>query len=196
MSINASLVAELKKKTSAGLGDCKEALLASNGDLEQAVVYLRKKGLADIKERENRTASEGSVGHYIHLGGKIAVLCEVNCETDFCSKSPDFQTFTKEVSMHIAATNPLWISRSEVPEEIIKRETDIALNNIDPNKPQQVLEKIVTGRLNKFYKETCLLEQPFVRDQNITVQDLLGGLAAKVGEKIVIKRFVRFAVGS
>ena len=196
MEVGIPLISELRKKTSAGFGDCKEALTASNGDLEQAVVYLRKKGLADIKERGAKIASEGTVGHYIHMGGKIAVLCEVNCETDFVSRSPDFQNFTHELAMHIAAANPLWISRDEIPANILEREREIALNNVAANKPAAIIEKIVSGRLDKFFKETCLLEQPFVKNQDLNIHDLLGELASKVGEKIVIKRFARFAVGS
>lgn len=195
MGVNTALVAELRKKTGAGVADCKEALEASNCDLEQATVYLRKKGLSDIKERSHKAASEGTVGYYIHTGGKLGVMVEVNCETDFVAKSADFQTFARDLAMHVAASNPRWVSSEEVPQEVVQSERDIALTNVDRSKPPQVLEKIAQGRLSKFFKETCLLEQPFVKDQNLTIQDLLGALGSKVGEKVVIKRFVRFAVG-
>ena len=195
MAVSASIVAELRKKTGAGFADCKEALETTNGNMEEATVYLRKKGLLDIKERSSKSTLEGTVGYYIHTGGKIGVLVEVNCETDFVAKSSDFQTFARELAMHVAALSPKWVTKEEVPEEIVKRETDIALANVDKSKPPQVLEKIAQGRLLKFYRETCLLEQSFVRDQNLTVQDLLGALASKVGEKIVVKRFMRFAIG-
>ena len=195
MAVNATLVAELRKKTGAGFADCKEALGATNCNMDEATVYLRKKGLLDIKERSSKSALEGTVGYYIHAGGKIGVLVEVNCETDFVAKSSDFQIFAKELAMHVAALSPKWVCKEEVPDDVVLRERDIALANVDKNKPPQVLEKIAQGRLLKFFRETCLLEQSFVRDQNITVQDLLGELASKVGEKIVVKRFARFAIG-
>lgn len=194
MTISINDIQELRKKTSAGMMDCKAALEETNGNMEQAVVVLRKKGLAGIVERENKAASEGTVGHYIHAGGKIGVLVEVNCETDFVAKGDAFKQFAKDLAMHIAASNPKWVTRNEVPEDVIKREKEI----IEPTlvgKPPQIAEKMMAGKLSKVFKEVCLMEQPFVRDPNITISDLLGDLAAKIGEKIVIKRFVRFVTG-
>jgi len=186
---------ELRKKTGAGMMDCKEALNATNGNVEEAISYLRKKGLADIKERTAKKANEGMVGHYIHMGGRIGVMVEVNCETDFVSRSPDFQTFAKDVAMHIAAANPKWLSRDEVPRDIVEREVDIIRSNMTGKKPPEVEAKIIDGRLAKFYRETCLLDQTFVRDEGITISELLGALASKINEKIVIRRFMRFETG-
>ena len=195
MSVDVKVISELRKISGAPVADCREALMATNSNMEEAVVYLRKKGLADIKERADKSAKEGTIGYYIHTGSKIGVLVEVNSETDFVSKSEDFQSFARELAIHIAATNPLYLTKEEVPEEILNREKEIALNGVDKNKPAPILEKIAQGRLQKFFKEVVLLEQQFVKDQNLSIQDLLGTLASKVGEKIVIKRFVRFAVG-
>jgi len=194
MSIGVSEIRDLREKTGAGMMDCKEALEASNGDVEKAIVHLRKKGLADISERAHKAASEGTVGYYIHAGGKIGVIVEVNCETDFVAKGEAFQKFAKEVAMHIAASNPQWIKSDDVPDEVIEREKEVMAASLE-GKPPQVIEKIVQGKLAKFFKETCLMDQLFVRDTNITITDLLGELASKVGEKIVIKRFARFATG-
>jgi len=187
-------IAELRAATGAGMMDCKRALEEANNDLEKAKVILRKQGLSDIKERSDKQALEGHVGHYIHAGGKIGVLVEVNCETDFVARNPEFQDFVRNVAMHVAASNPRWLTRDEVPQEVIDRETEIAMNNI-ANKPTQVIEKIVTGRLDKFYKETCLLEQVYIKDNNLIIEELLGEMAAKTGEKLVIRRFVRFEAG-
>jgi elongation factor Ts len=195
MGTSVKLIAELRSKTSASFASCKEALEATNENMEEAVVYLRKKGLADIKGRAERNANEGTIGHYIHAGSKIGVLVEINSETDFVAKSADFQLFAKELAIHIAATNPQYISPEEVPTDTLEKEAEIALNGVDKNKPAQILEKIKQGRLQKYYQEVCLLEQQFVKDQNLTIKDMLGALASKVGEKIVIKRFVRFVVG-
>jgi len=194
MSISVSEIKELREKTGAGMMDCKEALTESNGDVDKAIVILRKQGLADMKGRSDKKASEGTVGYYIHAGGKIGVMVEINCETDFMAKGEGFQKFAKEVAMHIAAVNPQWITSDQVPQEIIEREKEIIAASLD-GKPPQIIEKIVEGKLNKFFKETCLMNQLFVRDSNLTITDLLGDLASKVGEKIVIKRFMRFAVG-
>jgi len=194
MSVTLQQIKELREKTGAGMMDCKEALTASNGNVEQAIIHLRKKGLSDISNRASKTASEGTVGYYIHAGGKIGVMVEINCETDFVAKGEAFQKFAKEVAMHIAATNPRWITRDEVPQKIIDQEKEIMAASLE-GKPSQVIDKIVAGKLNKFFKETCLMDQLFVRDSNITITDLLGDLAAQVSEKIVIKRFVRFVVG-
>jgi elongation factor Ts len=187
-------IKELRTKTGAGMMDCKEALKASNGDYEQAVVYLRKKGLKDITKRSHKTASEGTIGRYFHPGDKLCAIVEVNCETDFVAKGDAFREFANEVAMHIVASNPQYVSRDCVPAEVIDREKSVFEESLG-GKPQQVIDKIVDGKLAKFYKEVCLLEQPFVRDNNITVSDLLGDLASKVGENIVVKRFVRITVG-
>jgi elongation factor Ts len=187
-------IQELRKKTGAGVMDCKEALQQSNGNKEQAVVYLRKKGLIDMQERTSKAALEGMIGHYIHAGGKIGVLVEVNCETDFVAKNEEFKQFAKDLAMHIAASNPKWITRDEVPQHVIDVEKDIIADTIK-NKPQQIIEKITTGKLNKFFKEVCLIEQSFVKDPNITIEDLLSALVTKIGEKIVIKKFARFVTG-
>jgi len=195
MSIDVATIVELRKKTGAGFADCKEALENTNSDLEEAVVFLRKKGLLDIKERSTKSVLEGTVGHYIHTGGKIGVLIEVLCETDFVSKSPDFQSFARDLAIHVAAIDPKWLQKEDVPEDVLAKEREIALAGVDKNKPPQILEKIANGRLLKFFKETCLLEQAFVKNPDITIQDLLGALASKVGERIVVKRFVRFAIG-
>jgi elongation factor Ts len=194
MTFTTADIQELRKKTSAGMMDCKNALEEANGNMEQAVIVLRKKGLAGIVERGDKAASEGTVGHYIHAGGKIGVLVEVNCETDFVAKGDAFKQFAKDLAMHIAASNPTWITRNEVPEDVINREKSI----IEPTlvgKPPQIAEKMMAGKLSKVFKEVCLMEQPFVKDPNMTISDLLGDLAAKIGEKIVIKRFVRFVTG-
>lgn len=195
MAIDVKLIQELRTKTSAPIGDCKKALETTSGNMEEAIVYLRKKGLADINKRAEKTANEGTIGHYIHAGSKIGVLTEINCETDFVAKSPDFQNFAKELAIHIAATNPIYITPEEVPTDILEREAEIALNGVDKNKSAQILEKIKQGRLQKYYQEVCLLEQQFVKDPNLSIKDMLGALASKVGEKIVIKRFVRYVVG-
>lgn len=193
-NVSVEQIKQLREQTGVGMMDCKRALEQCNGDFDKAVVFLRKEGLADIQTRGSKTTNEGMVGHYIHAGGKIGVLVEVNCETDFVARGEDFQKFTKELAMHIAALNPKWISRDEVPEEIIEREKEIISDSL-VNKPPQVVDQIIKGKLNKFFKETCLVDQPFVRDANLTVQDLLGELASKIGEKLVIKRFVIYVTG-
>ena len=194
MAISVSEIRELRELTGAGMMDCKEALTECDGNVEKSVMFLRKKGLADIKKRAAKKASEGTIGYYIHAGGKIGVMVEVNCETDFVAKGDEFQSFAKNVAMHIAATNPQWISREDVPVNILDNEREFAQSNVK-DKPPQIIQKIVEGKLIKFYKETCLLDQAFVKDSNITVSDLLGELASKIGEKLVIKRFSRFVTG-
>ena len=187
-------ITALRAATGAGMMDCKRALTEANGDVEQAKIILRKQGLSEIKERSAKQTLEGHVGFYIHAGGKIGVLVEANCETDFVARSPAFQDFVRNLAMHVAASNPIWVNRAEVPQSIIDTETQIAANNT-AGKPPQVIQKIVQGRLDKFYKETCLIEQIYIKDQNLTIEDLLGELVAKTGEKIVIRRFARFEAG-
>jgi elongation factor Ts len=194
--IGAKLVKELREKTGAGMMDCKEALAASGGDMAKAVEFLRKKGLATAQKRAGRSTSEGTVAAYIHLGGKLGVMVEVNSETDFVAKNEQFQEFAKNIAMHIAASNPLGIRPEDVPAEIIAKEREIyAAQAKETGKPEKVIEKIVEGKLKKFYQDSCLLHQAYVRNPDITVGDLLNDLIAKIGENISIKRFVRFQVG-
>ena len=190
------MVKELRDKTNAGIMDCKSALQESKGDMEKAVDYLRQKGLAVAQKRAGRTASEGLVHSYIHAGGKIGVMVEVNCETDFTARSETFVEFAKNLAMHIAATNPLAIDREGLSPEVVTREQEIyRAQALDSGKPEKILDKIVQGKLTKFYQEVCLLEQPYVRDTDITVEDLLNELRAKTGENVIVSRFVRYQLG-
>ena len=196
MEVSANMVKELREKTGAGMMDCKKALSETGGDFQKALDYLRQKGLATAAKRAGRVASEGRVGSYIHAGGKIGVMVEVNCETDFVAKTDDFQAFAKDIAMHIAASNPSYIRREEVTADVLEREKEIYRAQArDAKKPEKVMEKIVEGKLEKFYSEVCLLEQAFVKDPDITIQDLLNGLVGKLGEKIEIRRFTRYQVG-
>lgn len=192
--ITAEQIKKLRQETGAGMMDCKKALGETGGDEEKAKTLLRKSGLADMEKRSSRVALEGHVGHYIHAGGKIAVLCEVNCETDFVAKNEEFQSFVHNLAMHIAAASPDYLDRSEVPSTVLEKEREVARRGTE-GKPDAVAEKMIDGRLEKFYKQVCLLEQTYIRDQNLTITDLLGEQASKLGEKIVIRRFVRFEVG-
>ena len=195
-TISASLVKQLREKTGAGMMDCKQALTECNGDLDQAVDFLRKKGLATAQKRAGRAMTEGTVQSYIHMGGKLGVLVEVNCETDFVAKNEDFIDFARNIAMHIAASNPLGIRPEDIPEEVVNREKEIyKAQTLELGKPENVVAKIVEGKLNKFFKENCLLHQPYVRDPDMTVEDLLNELIAKIGENITIRRFVRFQTG-
>jgi elongation factor Ts len=199
MEINARVVQELRAKTGAGMMDCKKALSESNGDLDKAVEVLRKKGLAAASKKAGRIASEGLVDSYIHAGGKIGVLVEINAETDFVARNEDFRRFVHDVAMHVAAANPTYVSRDEVPAEVVAKEKEILAAQMGDevkNKPANVLEKIVEGRLNKkFYQEACLLDQPFVKEPEKTVEQILNELIAKIGEKVSIRRFSRFQLG-
>jgi elongation factor Ts len=195
-NISAAMVKQLREKTGAGMMDCKNALSEVNGDIEKAIELLRKKGLATARKRAGRALSEGIIQSYIHMTGKLGVLVEVNCETDFVAKNDDFQEFTKNIAMHIAATNPLGITPEDISEEIIEKEKEIyRAQALDMGKPENVIDKIVEGKLNKFYQESCLLNQPYVRDTDISIADLLNQLIAKIGENISIKRFVRYQIG-
>jgi len=195
-TISATLVKELREKTGAGMMDCKQALTACEGNLDKAVDFLRKKGLATAQKRAGRAMTEGTVQSYIHMGGKLGVLVEVNCETDFVAKNEDFIDFTKNIAMHIAASNPLGIRPEDIPAEIVNREKEIyQAQTLELGKPENVVAKIVEGKMNKFFKENCLLNQPYVRDPELTVEDLLNELIAKIGENITIRRFVRFQTG-
>lgn len=196
MDISATMVRDLREKTGAGMMDCKKALAESGGNFEKAVDYLRQKGLATAAKRAGRVASEGRIGSYIHAGAKIGVLVEVNCETDFVAKTDDFQNFAKDLAMQIAASNPLFVRREEVPPEALEKEREIyRIQALEAGKPEKVIDKIVDGKLEKYYGEVCLLEQVFVKDTDIKIQDLLNGLIGKLGEKIEIRRFARFQVG-
>lgn len=196
MEITASMVKDLREKTGVGMMDCKTALKECNGDMEKAVDYLRKKGIATAQKRGGRATSAGQVQAYIHGGGKIGVLVEVNCETDFTGKTDDFSEFVKDLAMQIAATNPVAIDREHVPAELLAREKEIyATQAKESGKPEKVIEKIVEGKLAKFYSEACLLEQPFVKNTDLKIQDILNELMAKTGENILIRRFSRFQLG-
>ncbi|MBN1624999.1 MAG: translation elongation factor Ts [Deltaproteobacteria bacterium] len=196
VEITSSLVKELREKTGVGMMDCKTALKECNGDMEKAVDYLRKKGIATAQKRGSRSAKEGQIGSYIHTGGKIGVLVEINCETDFSAKTSDFSEFVKNVAMHIAASNPLVVDRKDITPEMVEREKDIYMTQAkESGKPEKVLEKIVEGKMQKFYADVSLLEQQYVKNPDIKIQDLLNELIAKTGEKVVISRFVRYQLG-
>ncbi|MBI4270142.1 MAG: translation elongation factor Ts [Candidatus Rokubacteria bacterium] len=198
MASSAQLVKELRERTGAGVMDCREALTESKGDVDGAVEYLRKKGMAQAAKRAHREAREGAVGAYVHAGSKLGVLVEVDCETDFVAKTDGFQELVKDLGMQIAAANPAYVGREDVPADLIDKEREIYRGQLaDQKKPPQILERIVEGKLEKFYSEQCLLEQPFIKDASgkTRVKDLVDGLNAKTGERIVVRRFVRFQVG-
>jgi elongation factor Ts len=196
LDINATLVKELREKTGVGMMDCKKALAEADGDIQRAIDYLRKKGIATAKKRGGRATSEGQIASYVHAGGKIGVLVEVNSETDFSAKTQDFSDFVKNIAMQVAASNPLSVDREGVPTDVLEREKEIyATQAKESGKPEKVIEKMVEGKMKKFYSEACLLEQPYVKNPDITVQDLLNELIAKTGENIVIRRFARFQLG-
>jgi len=191
------MVKELRDKTNAGMMDCKKALTETQGDMEKAVDLLRQKGLAVAQKRASRATSEGTIQTYIHAGGKLGVMVEVSCETDFVAKTDDFATFARDIAMHVAASNPVAIQREEVAADLVEREKEIYRQQaLESGKPEQIIDKIVNGKLDKFFSEVCLLEQNFVKNPDLTVQDLLNELIAKMGENITIKRFVRFQVGA
>lgn len=196
MKITSQMVKELRDKTNAGMMDCKKALGETDGDMEKAVDLLRQKGLAVAAKRADRATSEGVVDCYIHAGGKLGVMVEVGCETDFVAKTDDFKAFARDIAMHVAAVNPVAISREDIPADLIEREKAIYVKQAqDSGKPENIIEKIVTGKIEKYISEICLMEQKFVKNPDLTVQDLLNELIAKMGENISIKRFARFQVG-
>lgn len=196
MGISLEMIKELRERTSAGINDCKKALTETNGDLDKAADFLREKGLAAAAKKAGRIASEGVVESYIHAGGRIGVLVEVNCETDFVAKNEVFRSFVKDVAMHIAAVNPLYISKEDVPAEDIERERAVLrAQALNEGKPEKIVDKMVEGRIAKFYENYCLLEQPFVKDGDKKVIDILNGLVATIGEKITVRRFVRYEKG-
>ena len=193
-TITADQVKKLRDATGAGMMECKAALSEASGDMEAATTLLRKRGLATAAKKAGRSTSEGLIGHYIHMGGKIGVLVEINCESDFVARTDKFQELTKEVAMHIAAANPTWVRREDVPAEIVARERDIYKEQVK-DKPAQVIDKIVDGKMNAFYQQFCLLEQASVRDPNVTITQLVQDAIRILGENITISRFVRFKVG-
>jgi elongation factor Ts len=198
MAATAQLVKDLRDRTGAGVMDCKEALQAANGDLEAAVEFLRKKGLAQAGKRAHREAREGAIGTYIHHGAKLGVLIEVNCESDFVARTDAFQELVKELGMQVAAANPSYVAREDVPGAVIEKEREIYRGQLaEQKKPAQVLDKIIEGKLEKFFIDQCLLEQPFIKDPSgkTKVRELVDGVNAKTGERIVVKRFARFQVG-
>lgn len=196
MSTPAKLVKALRDKTGAGMMLCKEALASCDNDIDKAVVYLRKKGVQAAAKRSSRTTKEGRVGSYIHMGGKIGVLVEIGCETDFVAKTDEFNALVKDVAMHIAASNPGFLNRDAITEQIIEQEKEILREQaIKSGKPEHIVDKIVEGKLSKFYEENCLLNQPFVKDPDKTVDDVVKDVIAKMGENIAIKRFSRFQLG-
>jgi elongation factor Ts len=198
MASSAEQVKELRERTGAGVMDCKAALEASKGDMQGAIEHLRKKGLADAAKKAHREAKDGVVASYIHPGSKIGVLVEVNCETDFVARTDDFQQLVKDVAMQVAAANPSYVSREDVPGAVVEKEREIYRQQMaDQKKPPQVVDKIIEGKLEKFYAESCLLEQPFIRDASgkTRLKDMVDQSTSKMGERIVVKRFARFQVG-
>ncbi|MGB9629186.1 MAG: translation elongation factor Ts [Thermodesulfobacteriota bacterium] len=196
MDISVELVKNLRQRTGAGIVDCKVALQESKGDIEGAIDYLRRKGLATAAKKAGRIATEGLISSYIHAGGKMGVLVEVNCETDFVAKTEDFQAFVKNIAMHIAAANPQYIRREDVPTEVLEKEKEIYRTQaLEAGKPQKVVEKIVEGKMERFFSEVCLLEQTYIKDSDLTIKELVDSMVAKLGENITIRRFARFQLG-
>jgi len=196
MDISAEQVKTLREKTGVGLMDCKEALKVCNGDMDKAVDHLREKGLAKAQKRVGRAATEGNIAVYIHMGGKMATMVEVNCETDFVAKTDQFQAFAKDVAMQVTAANPTYVKKEDVPEEVKEKEKEIYRRQAkESGKPDKILDKIAEGKLEKFYQEVCLLEQPFIKNPDITIKALLDDLIAKMGENILVRRFTRYQLG-
>ena len=193
-AITAELVNTLRQKTNAGMMDCKKALTETQGDLEAAETYLRKKGIMKAGSKADRATKEGIVASYIHMAGRVGVLIEVNCETDFVAKNENFQSFVKDITLHIAAANPKYLAREEVPADLVAKERDIAADQVK-GKPANVVEKIVEGKINKVYSELCLLEQAYIKDDKVIISDLIKSKIAELGENIVVRRFTRYAVG-
>ena len=196
MEISSAMVKELRVKTGAGMMDCKEALAAVEGDFEQAIDFLRKKGLSAATKRSSKAAKDGAVSSYIHMGGKIGVMVEINCETDFVAKTADFQAMGKDIAMHIAASNPIYVRPDELPEDALNREKEIYKSQLrEEGKPEKIWDKIIEGKLKKYYEDVCLTEQKFVKNTDITVGTLVSNMIAKTGENIIIRRFARFQLG-
>ena len=196
MNISAKLVKELRERTGAGIMDCKSALQEANGDMEKAIEILKKKGIAKAAKKAGRSANEGLIGTYIHHGGKIGVLIEVNCETDFVAKTDDFKQLVQELAMQVAAVNLLYVKREDIPEEVLEKEKEIYREQaLQSGKPEKIIDRIVQGKMEKYFQEVCLLEQTYIRDDKKTVKELIDEKIAKLGENIVVRRFVRFEVG-
>lgn len=194
--ITAEMVKELRTLTGAGMMDCKKALVETDGDKEKAIVLLREKGLASAAKRAGRVAAQGVVDSYIHLGGKVGVLLEVNCETDFVARNEEFKSFVRDICLQVAATNPSYLNREDVPAAVVEEEKEILRKQaLREDKPEKIVEKIISGRIEKYFQDNCLLEQPFVKDDKITIQELLTEKMAKIGENIIIRRFARFEIG-
>ena len=196
MEITSTMVKGLRTKTGAGMMDCKEALAAVDGDFEKAIDFLRKKGLSAATKRSSKAAKDGTIASYIHMGGRIGVMVEVNCETDFVAKTDDFQTMARDIAMHIAASNPLYVCPDEIAEDALNREKEIYRSQLrDEKKPENIWGKIIEGKLKKYYEDVCLVEQKFVKNQDITIGTLISNMIAKTGENIIIRRFSRFQLG-
>jgi elongation factor Ts len=195
-AISAQLVKELRERTGAGFMDCRNALTETGGDIEEAIQVLRKKGQAMAQKKASREATEGSVGYYVHAGGKIGVLVEVNCETDFVARTDEFQKLCHDLAMHVAALDPRFVRREQVTEDLLAREREIYAEQArNSGKPENIIEKMVTGKMEKFFEETCLYEQRFIKDETVTVRELIDQAVARMGEKVSVRRFVRFKVG-
>lgn len=198
MEITSQIVKELREKTGAGMMDCKKALVEASGNEEKAIDILRTRGLSRVAKRAGREANEGLIESYIHTGSKLGVLVEVNCETDFVAKTDEFRSLTRDIAIHVAASNPLAVSREEVPPEMVEKEKEIYRAQIEAEgkkKPPEVIEKIISGKLDKFYSEVCLLEQPFVKNPEKTIRDLISDVASKLGENVMVRRFCRLKIG-
>jgi elongation factor Ts len=196
LEITSTMVKELRTKTGAGMMDCKEALAAVDGDFEKAIDFLRKKGLSAATKRSSKAAKDGTVASYIHMGGRIGVMVEINCETDFVAKTDDFQTMARDIAMHIAASNPLYVRPDEIQADALDREKEIYRSQLrEEKKPEKIWDKIIEGKLKKYYEDVCLVDQKFVKNQDITVGTLVNNMIAKTGENIVIRRFARFQLG-
>ena len=196
MDITSAMVKELRVKTGAGMMDCKEALTAENGDFEKAIDFLRKKGMSAATKRSSKAAKDGAVASYIHMGGKIGVMVEVNCETDFVAKTDDFQAMARDIAMHVAASNPLYVRSEEISQDELDREKEIYRSQLlEEKKPEKIWDKIIDGKLNKYFEEVCLLNQKFIKNTDITVGTLVTNMIAKTGENIIVRRFARFQLG-
>ena len=196
MDITSAMVKELRVKTGAGMMDCKEALTNSEGDFEKAIDYLRKKGMSAATKRSSKAAKDGTVASYIHMGGKIGVLVEVNCETDFVAKTEDFQALARDLAMQVAAANPLYVNADEISETALEREKEIYRSQLlEEKKPEKIWEKIIEGKLKKYFEEVCLMDQKFIKNTDITVGTLVSNMIAKTGENIIVRRFSRFQLG-
>lgn len=196
MAITVDMIKELREKTGSGMMDCKKALTEAGGDMEKAVKWLREKGIASAEKKSGRIAAEGVVDSYIHAGGRVGVLIEVNIETDFAAKNEDFRKFVKELGMQVAAMNPLWVSKEDVPAEVIEKERDIVRNQaLNEGKPEKIVDRIIDGRIGKFYDENCLLEQAYMKDDSKKISDLVKEMIAAIGENITVRRFVRYEMG-